>query len=82
MHPLLSRCLDWSPNAEGYRSFPGALTVSNNMLSGPLPRTIGKFVGLTEILLYGNEFTGPIPAEINELRQLSKLDFSNNRFSG
>lgn len=69
---------------EGIKVSPGLaqLILSNNMLSGPLPRTIGKFAGLQQLLLDGNEFTGSIPAEIKELRQLSKLDFSNNRFSG
>lgn len=58
------------------------LNLANNMLSGPLPRTIGKLSGLQELKLEGNEFTGPIPAEIKELRQLGQLNLSNNRFSG
>lgn len=58
------------------------MVLSNNKLSGPLPRTIGKFSGLVVLLLDGNEFSGPIPAEFKELRQLGRLDLSNNRFAG
>ncbi|KAL3520465.1 hypothetical protein ACH5RR_018614 [Cinchona calisaya] len=58
------------------------LNLSNNLLSGPLPTSIGKFSGLKILLLTGNQLTGNIPAEIGMLGSMLKLDMSRNNFSG
>ncbi|OVA05722.1 Protein kinase domain [Macleaya cordata] len=60
----------------------GQLNLSNNRLSGSLPRSIGNFTGLQILLLSGNRFTGKIPAELGNLKHLLKLDMSKNNLSG
>ncbi|KAK9670120.1 hypothetical protein RND81_13G179100 [Saponaria officinalis] len=60
----------------------GQISLSNNQLSGPLPKSIGNFSGVQKLMLDGNKFSGNIPAEIGKLQQLSKIDFSSNKFSG
>ncbi|GJN10336.1 hypothetical protein PR202_ga28422 [Eleusine coracana subsp. coracana] len=60
----------------------GAISLSNNQLTGALPPTIGNFSGLQKLLLDHNKFTGAVPPELGRLQQLSKADLSGNAFSG
>ncbi|KAE8706998.1 Leucine-rich repeat receptor-like serine/threonine-protein kinase BAM1 [Hibiscus syriacus] len=60
----------------------GQIRLSNNLLSGALPASVGNFSGVQKLLLDGNKFSGQIPAEIGKLQQLSKIDFSRNKFLG
>ena len=60
----------------------GAITLSNNQLTGALPASIGNFSGLQKLLLDQNAFTGAIPPEIGRLQQLSKADLSGNALHG
>ncbi|XP_020591133.1 leucine-rich repeat receptor-like serine/threonine-protein kinase BAM1 [Phalaenopsis equestris] len=72
------------PETESFHISPilGQISISNNRLSGPLPRSIGNFSGIQKLLLDQNLFSGSIPPEVGQLQQLSKLDFSGNSFSG
>ncbi|RZC46829.1 hypothetical protein C5167_039778 [Papaver somniferum] len=58
------------------------LNLSNNRLSGSLPRSIGNFTGLKILQLSGNGFSGKIPSELGNLKHLLKLDMSKNKLSG
>lgn len=58
------------------------LNLSNNNLTGILPKSIGSFPSLKILLLSGNRFTGKIPSEIGNLSSILKLDMSRNNFSG
>nr|CAB3451880.1 unnamed protein product [Digitaria exilis] len=66
----------------GASSNLGAITLSNNQLTGALPVSIGNFSGLQKLLLDQNAFTGAIPPEIGRLQQLSKADLSGNELDG
>ncbi|KAI3856434.1 hypothetical protein MKW98_008886 [Papaver atlanticum] len=57
------------------------LNLSNNRLSGSLPRSIGNFMGLKILQLSGNRFSGKIPSELGNLKHLLKLDMSKNKLS-
>ncbi|XP_052880937.1 probable LRR receptor-like serine/threonine-protein kinase At3g47570 [Gossypium arboreum] len=58
------------------------LYVSQNRLSGLLPKTLVSCVSLEKLYLDGNLFEGPIPSSLSSLRGLEALDVSNNNLSG
>ncbi|XP_045786000.1 receptor-like protein 9a isoform X1 [Trifolium pratense] len=59
------------------------LNISNNNLSGFLPRDIGIFLpNVTTLDISWNSFEGNIPSSIGKMKELWYLDFSHNNFSG
>ncbi|KAM5577430.1 putative inactive receptor kinase [Rosa sericea] len=56
--------------------------LSNNSLSGSLPRDIGNMVELKLLNLAKNEFSGELPSELSKLGKLEYLDLSGNKFKG
>ncbi|KDP41694.1 hypothetical protein JCGZ_16101 [Jatropha curcas] len=59
------------------------LTVANNKLTGPIPRSIGRaWNTLTEALFLGNRLTGCLPFEIGYLQKATVLDFGTNLLTG
>ncbi|KAL2632599.1 hypothetical protein R1flu_004078 [Riccia fluitans] len=57
------------------------LHLTNNKLSGPLPKRIGQQGDFSILLLDHNEFTGPIPDTLDEM-PLYNANFSHNHFNG
>ncbi|KAK4713361.1 hypothetical protein R3W88_019268 [Solanum pinnatisectum] len=58
------------------------LDISNNMLYGKIPSSIGRCVDLESLVLAGNFFEGIIPSSISSLKGLVELDLSRNNLSG
>ncbi|PIN09884.1 hypothetical protein CDL12_17526 [Handroanthus impetiginosus] len=59
------------------------LTLANNKLIGPIPRTIARALpNLTEILLLNNQLTGCLPYELGLLKEAVLIDIGNNFLTG
>ncbi|ESR40676.1 Receptor-like protein 15 [Citrus sinensis] len=56
--------------------------VSNNMLSGQLPRWIGKFSNLDVLLMSRNSFEGDVSVQLSNLEVARILDISENKLYG
>jgi kinase len=56
------------------------IQLNNNHFSGEFPFVIWSIVALHTILIHDNEFSGTLPDELPW--NLTRLDISNNRFSG
>ncbi|XP_061354275.1 receptor-like protein EIX2 [Gastrolobium bilobum] len=68
-----------------YRNLLGLVTnvdLSNNNLSGVIPREITNLDGLIYLNLSKNQLIGQIPPSIGNMRSLESIDFSRNRLSG
>lgn len=50
----------------------GRSDISNNMLSGKIPGSIGRCVTLVSLLLSGNFFEGIIPSSLSSLSGLEE----------
>lgn len=59
-----------------------SLDLSNNFLSGSLPKEIGELTGLRLLNIGRNNISGQIPKEIGMLHRLQYIDLSNNLFGG
>ena len=59
-----------------------SIDLSDNNLSGELPKGMTKLFGLVFLNLSMNHITGQIPESISKLRQLSSLDLSSNNLFG
>ncbi|XP_028110614.1 putative receptor-like protein 16 [Camellia sinensis] len=57
-------------------------SLSNNHMSGKLPRWMGNMSDLMGISMFSNHFEGPIPVEFCKLGNLEFLDLSVNNLSG
>ncbi|KAJ3067845.1 hypothetical protein HDU98_008962 [Podochytrium sp. JEL0797] len=64
--------------------FPGLITldISDNFITGPLPRTIGDFKILTHLYLYHNKLDGHIPEEIARLPVAEHIYLYENQLTG
>ncbi|XVE71543.1 hypothetical protein DITRI_Ditri10aG0159300 [Diplodiscus trichospermus] len=62
--------------------FLSKLDVSNNQLSGDIPRWKGDMSSLEEIIMANNHLEGPIYLEFCQLNNLQVLDLSVNNISG
>ncbi|GFP95246.1 receptor protein kinase clavata1 [Phtheirospermum japonicum] len=60
----------------------GSLALSNNLITGRIPSSIGNLTNLEILSFDANRFTGKIPVEIFNLEKLSQLDFSGNCLTG
>ncbi|XP_048231437.1 probable LRR receptor-like serine/threonine-protein kinase At3g47570 isoform X1 [Ricinus communis] len=58
------------------------LGISDNMLSGRIPDSLGSCIKLEVLALQGNFFDGLVPSSLSSLRGLRVLDFSSNNLSG
>ncbi|KAK6144068.1 hypothetical protein DH2020_020888 [Rehmannia glutinosa] len=58
------------------------INLSNNKLSGDIPKELTHLVELISVNLSGNHLTGLIPDNIGNMKQLESLDFSRNSLSG
>ncbi|KAL8029407.1 hypothetical protein ABFX02_14G223600 [Erythranthe guttata] len=58
------------------------IDLSNNNLSGGIPKELTSLVELRSLNLSGNYFTGLIPQSIGDMKQLESLDLSRNSLSG
>ncbi|XP_050378273.1 probable inactive receptor kinase At5g10020 [Argentina anserina] len=59
-----------------------SVDLSNNSLSGSLPRDIGNMVELKLLNVAKNQFSGELPSELSKLGKLEYLDLSGNKFKG
>jgi hypothetical protein len=58
------------------------INLSNNSLSGEIPRTIGNLSKLQNLTILTNHLTGPLPTEINMLFNLAYFFIFDNNFIG
>lgn len=69
----------------GYSSILGLMAVidlSNNSLSGEIPKELTSLTGLLSLNLSNNLLTGQIPDTIGVMHVLESIDFSQNQLSG
>ncbi|XVF23560.1 hypothetical protein REPUB_Repub13aG0049100 [Reevesia pubescens] len=59
-----------------------SIDLSENALSGEIPKQVTSLLGLQSLNLSHNSLTGKIPEDIGALRLLESLDFSTNKLSG
>ncbi|KAK7380450.1 hypothetical protein VNO78_32961 [Psophocarpus tetragonolobus] len=59
-----------------------SIDLSNNILTGEIPKEIGYLFGLVSLNLSRNNLTGEIPSEMGSLRSLDFLDLSRNHLTG
>ncbi|KAL7126915.1 hypothetical protein ABFS83_14G218900 [Erythranthe nasuta] len=58
------------------------IDLSENNLSGDIPKELTSLTELRSLNLSGNHFTGIIPSNIGDMKQLESLDLSRNSLSG
>ncbi|SPT20803.1 unnamed protein product [Triticum aestivum] len=63
-------------------SFPASLSLSNNLLAGPVLPGFGHLVKLHVLDLSWNNFSGRIPDELSDMSSLEKLKLAHNDLSG
>ncbi|CAM8895352.1 unnamed protein product [Rhodiola kirilowii] len=56
--------------------------LSDNELSGNIPKSVGNVSKLVQLRLRGNKLSGTIPDELSFCKKLVYLDLSHNRFRG
>lgn len=78
--PLFQRTEDLFES--DYLHLPTSIDLSNNYLTGEIPRNITALIGLVNLNLSHNHLIGEIPAEIERMRSLQSLDLHLNNLSG
>ncbi|KAJ9141280.1 hypothetical protein P3X46_031829 [Hevea brasiliensis] len=63
-------------------NFVRSMDLSNNKLSGDIPKTITRLEALQSLNLSHNLLSGRIPEEIGNMQKLESLDFSQNQLVG
>ena len=58
------------------------LWISDNQLTGTIPKELGNLVSLTSLSLWGNQLSGEIPPELGDLNNLRSLVLGTNRLTG
>ncbi|KAL9226728.1 hypothetical protein vseg_002506 [Gypsophila vaccaria] len=58
------------------------LSLHDNVISGPIPSSLGLLPNLRGVQLFNNRFSGSIPASLGQCRLLQTLDLSRNSLSG
>ncbi|XP_075671181.1 receptor-like protein EIX2 [Castanea sativa] len=58
------------------------IDLSNNNLSGEIPKEVASLQGLQSLNLSFNILTGRIPENIGDMRSIESIDFSINQLSG
>ncbi|MDR1572082.1 MAG: leucine-rich repeat domain-containing protein [Clostridiales Family XIII bacterium] len=51
-------------------------------IAGKIPKAIGHFTELTELLMSGNRLSGPLPDGLYALQKLKNVDLSGNLYQG
>ncbi|CAD5183520.1 unnamed protein product, partial [Musa acuminata subsp. malaccensis] len=59
-----------------------SIDLSNNHLSGEIPKELTKLLGLRFLNLSNNHLTGRIPEKMGDMKQLESLDLSVNNLTG
>ncbi|KAK8272660.1 hypothetical protein V6Z11_D11G348300 [Gossypium hirsutum] len=59
-----------------------SMDLSDNSLTGEIPKEIGSLVGLLSLNFSGNLLTGNIPDSIGNIELMESLDLSMNRLNG
>ncbi|XP_023905694.2 receptor-like protein EIX2 [Quercus suber] len=59
-----------------------SIDLSNNNLSGEIPKEVASLQGLQSLNLSFNILTGRIPENIGDMRSIESVDFSINQLSG
>ncbi|GKC22580.1 receptor-like protein kinase HSL1 [Tanacetum coccineum] len=59
-----------------------ATFLSNNYLTGELPKVLYNFSNLIELDIWQNGFIGALPNDIDRLSLLKSVDFGSNNFTG
>ena len=57
------------------------LLLSENLLSGEIPESLGRLGSLTVLNLLGNRLSGKIPQSLDNLTNLTELSLGENRLS-
>ncbi|XP_034706171.1 receptor-like protein EIX2 [Vitis riparia] len=56
--------------------------MSNNSLSGTIPRSLGSLTALRFLVLSNNNLSGELPSQLQNCSALESLDLGDNKFSG
>ncbi|XP_073287714.1 receptor-like protein EIX1 [Primulina huaijiensis] len=73
---------DLGVNEDGCLQDLEYLRLSYNLLTGPIPGSLGTLLNLRELDFQNNRLSGGIPLSLGLLSNLEKLDLSNNSLSG
>jgi len=79
-HNLFSSPLP-APTGAGWQHLQ-SLDVSDNLLAGPLPDSLGRCRQLIGLALNNNRLTGALPAAWGQLTQLQQLNLTGNHLTG
>ncbi|KAM3743833.1 hypothetical protein ACB098_06G004900 [Castanea mollissima] len=83
--PFESELLVIKGNSLEYSTTLGLVNIidlSNNNLSGEIPKEVASLQGLQSLNLSFNILTGRIPENIGDMRSIESIDFSINQLSG
>ncbi|WCJ39051.1 Receptor-like protein EIX2 [Euphorbia peplus] len=75
---MKGKVMEYSTNLGFVRS----IDISDNNLSGEIPKELTMLAGLLSLNLSRNALTGRIPHNIGDMKGLEAIDFSHNQLSG